>query len=199
MKQKRKITAGELAAKLSANPEFVARQKQADKELAAREAEWKRAERPLVEELRAAGFDVNSAWDFVSTTDRYDDALPILFRHLEEAYPPRVREGIARALAVPESQFAIHDLIRLYKVEDAFDAKSGLAVAISVAADEAALEQIFSLLEDDRNGETRILLLGALERSQDARARATLMRLGTDPQLSKEIQIILRRLKRKTK
>jgi hypothetical protein len=38
--------------------------------------------------------------------------------------------------------------------------------------------------------------LSALERSADPRARAALMDLGTDPDLTKEIQVILRRLKR---
>ena len=40
-----------------------------------------------------------------------------------------------------------------------------------------------------------LLLLSALERSHDPQAWAALMDLGTDPELKKEIQVMLRRMK----
>jgi hypothetical protein len=42
-----------------------------------------------------------------------------------------------------------------------------------------------------------VLLLGALERSSDPRAKAALMELGTDPELKLEVQAIFRRLERR--
>jgi hypothetical protein len=60
---KKKVTAAELMAKLNADPEFVAKRARQDEERLKREAEYRLAEAPLVEELRAAGFQVQSAWD----------------------------------------------------------------------------------------------------------------------------------------
>lgn len=194
--KKKPISAADLMAKLNADPEFVAKQEREEAERQARAAEWRRAEAPLVDELKAAGFAVDSAWDLVNTLVPYPHALPILVDHLQRPYPGRVREGIARALAVPQSRFAWEVFTRLYRDEDTKDAKDGLAVAIAASADDEVIEDVIALARDKRHGSSRLLLLSALERSEDPRARAALMELGTDPELEKEIQIILRRLKR---
>jgi len=178
-------------------------------------AEWRKAEQPLAEDLRAAGFDVESAWDLFNRKEPwnkkervrpYPEALPILLKHLERSYPDRVREGIARALAVRREawaaagidiRFAWETLTKLYRQEEVgTDAKDGLAVAISAVADDELLDEVIDLAKDVRHGPSRLLLLSALERSSDPRARAALMELGTDPQLSKEVQAIFRRLRR---
>jgi len=180
--------------------------------------EWRKAEKPLVEELRAAGFDVKSAWDLFNREEPwnkkerirpYPEALPILLKHLERSYPDRVREGIARALAVGRAgwaaagvdfRFAWDTLIRLYRQEKAgTDAKDGLAVAIAIVAksDADLLDEVIDLAKDASHGESRVLLLNALERSSDPRARAALMELVTDPELSKEVQAIFRRMKKR--
>lgn len=196
---KPRTTAAELMAQLNADPEFVAALAREDDELRRLEQEHAVAEAPLVGALRAAGFAVESAWDFVQAAEPYPDAVPILLEHLQRPYPDRVREGIARALAVPEARPAWHLLVRLYRDETLPDTKSGLAVALSAIADDAVLDELITLIRDGRHGETRILLLGALERSKDRRARAALMALGTDPELVLEIQDILRRLERRRK
>lgn len=193
---KKKVTAAELMAKLSADPEFVAKRARDEEERQKREAEWCSAEAPLVEELRAAGVVVKSVWDLVNSTAPYPAALPILLNHVQRSYPAAVREGIARALAVPEAKFGWDVLTRLYRDEQDERAKDGLAVAVAAAASSELIGDVIALARDKSQGPSRLLLLGALERSADPQARATLMELGTDPELTKEIQAILRRLKR---
>jgi HEAT repeat protein len=194
---KKKITAAELMAKLNADPEFVAKHAREEEELLKREAEYRLAEAPLVDELRAAGFQVQSAWDLVNTPGSYPKAVPILLSHLPRPYPPAVREGIARALAIPDTKASgWHVLTRLYIHEPEARVRSGLAAAIAAAADDDVIADVIALARDTRHGSSRLLLLSALERSADPRARAALMDLGTDPALTKEIQIILRRRKR---
>lgn len=187
------------------------------KETERKAVEWRKAEQPLVKELQAAGFDVESAWDLFNRKEPwnkkeriqpYPEALPILLKHLERPYPDRVREGIARTLAVGRAgweasgvdfRHSWETLTRLYRREEAgTDAKNGLAVAISVVAesDDDLFDEVIDLVKDVNQGESRVLLLSALERSSDLRARAALMELGSDPQLSKEVQAIFRRLKR---
>lgn len=161
------------------------RKRRQEAERQARAAEWRRAETPLVHQLSAAGIAVDSVWDLVNMSDLYPDALTILVDHLQRPYPGRVREGIARALAVPQSKFAWDVLIRLYRDEDSKDAKDGLAVAIAAAADDEAIEDVIALARDKRHGSSRILLLSALERSAEPGSRTALMELGTDPDLKK--------------
>jgi hypothetical protein len=191
------VTAAELMAQLNADPEFVAKRQRKEAERLRLEAEYRISEAPLVDELRAAGFPVTSAWDLVNSRGSYPAALPILLAHLVRSYPPPVREGIARALAVPETKCAGWDVLtRAFRDEQEKRPKDGLAAAIAAAADDEVIGDVISLSRERRHGASRILLLSALERSADPRARAALMELGTDPDLTKEIQVILRRLKR---
>ena len=178
--------------------EMVERHRKIDEEQAKRKAEYRRAEAPLVEELRAAGFQVQSVWDFVNTRDSYPKALPILLAHLPKPYPAAIRDGIARALAVRETKALGWDmLLRLYREEQDYGFKQGLAVAIAEAADGEVLDDVIALLRDTSHGESRGLLLKVLEKSKEPRAHATLVELANDPDLYKEIKVIIKRLERK--
>lgn len=167
---------------------------------------WNELERPLAEELQAAGFNVESAWDLFNRKEPwnkrerikpYVEALPILLKHLGRDYPPAIRDGIARAMAMRESRFAWYDLVRFYRDEAPNRAKGGLAVAVAEAADASVLDELIALVKDHTLGSSRVLLLSALARSTDSKARATLMELGADPQLGQETQAILKRLRSK--
>lgn len=173
---------------------YVATRDQKEIEFETREAAYRTAELPLVEELQSAGFTVASVWDFVNTKNSYSGALHILLNHLNRDYPPAIRDGIARAMAVPQSRFAWHDLVRCYQNEEDSRAKDGLAVAVAAAADNTVLDEFIALIKDHSLGSSRVLLLRALTRFRNAKARTTLMELGTDPDLGQEIQIILRQL-----
>jgi len=182
-------------ARLEADPDWVAKRAEEESVRQQREAEYRRAEEPLVAELRGAGYAVESAWDLVNTSTPYPEALPILLSHLQRPYPGAVREGIARALAVRPARFGWDVLTRLFRQETEERVKDGLAVAIAATADEEVIDEVIALARDRQHGSSRLLLLRALERSKSPRARAALMELGTDPELEKEIQVNLRRLK----
>jgi hypothetical protein len=190
------MTAEELMAQLEADPRWVAERAKEEEELQKREDEWRRAEAPLVQELQSAGYQVKSAWDLVNTPGTYPTAVPILLAHLPRPYPGPVREGIARALAVPEAKLGWETLVRLFREERDKRVKDGLACALAAAADDKVIGEVISIVRDPAQT-SRVLLMSALERSGDPRARATLMELGADPQLGKESQAALRRLKRR--
>jgi len=194
---KRRETAEELLARLEADPKFVADRAARENAHQRLEAELRVAEAPVIAELQAAGYPVQSVWDLVNTTSSYAEALPILVGHLSKPYPDAIRDGIARALAVPEANFAMSTLKRLYEAEKNTRVKAGLAVALAGVAQERDKAEIISLARDATNGPTRVLLLRALERFADTKARAALMELGSDPDLRKEVPVILRRLKRR--
>jgi hypothetical protein len=199
--KKKKITASELMAKLNADPEWVAARAKEEQERQNRQAESRRAEAPLLEELRSIGVAVNSSWDLINKAGAYPKALPILLKHLQRPYPDAVREGIARALAVPEAKFAWESLIRLYREEPESQrrSKDGIASAVAVIADDTKINDLISLVRDKQNGSSRLLLLSALERSSDPGAQKTLVELQKDPQLKKEIAVILRRIEKKNR
>ena len=192
------MTAEEALRLLESDPEWVAARQREDREQARKLAEWQAAETPLVKELRAAGFEVDSAWDLVNTSTPYPEALPILLEHVGRQYPDRVREGIARALAVRDARFGWDRLRQLYEQEPpGTDAKHGLAVALAGAADEGLVDEVFVLAGDARHGESRGLLLGALERSRDPRVPDMLEQLGEDPELAIEVGEIFKRRERR--
>ncbi len=191
----KKLTAAELIEQLNADPDFAARRAREDGERQRCAEEWRRAESPLVDELQASGVAVESAWDLVNTSASYSTALPILLKHLERPYPAAIREGIARALAVPEAAFGFVALQRLYRQESEERVKSGLAAAIAATVNDETIDALIALAKDASHGSSRLLLLSALARSIDPRARAALVELGTDPDLHKEVGVVLRRLK----
>jgi len=194
MGAKKRITAEELMRELEADPDWRAARERGDRERARREEEWSWAEAPLVEELRRLGYVVSTAWDLVNTGKPYADALPVLLAHVARPYPDRVREGIARALAVPPAKFGWPKLLDLYRREPAgTDAKDGLAVALAAIADRELMDDVVALARDRRHGASRILLLGALARSRQPQARAALTELAGDPQLASEVARILKR------
>jgi HEAT repeat protein len=142
--------------------------------------------------IRDCVFEVGSAWDLVNTSTPYPAALPILLEHLDRPYPDRVREGIARALAVRDAKFGWETLVRIYREEPSgSDAKDGLAVALAAVADDDVVEELISLARDPAHGESRILLLRGLKRSRAPQARAALEELSAEPMVGREARALL--------
>jgi len=192
-KRRESVTGAEFEAKLKAEGKwdsYMARKKAQEEETRRLEREYARAEAPLVEALHAAGVPVASAWDLVNTPNHFEDSLPVLLEFLKKPNLDSVREGIARALAVPTARFAWSELLELYRQEEMPQTKSGIAVALSNICDDDQLDQLIALARDPKHGESRILLLWALEKSKHPSARIALKELAGDPVLKKEIRLI---------
>jgi hypothetical protein len=187
------ITAAELAKQLSTDQGYLAKTSAAEAERQVRVRELNRAEEPIVEELRAAGYEISSVWDLVNTSDPYPDALPILLTHLTRGgYPDRVMESLGRALAVRPAAPAWSTLRDLYLAADGSGEQEGLAVALTAAATGDHLDQLIGLLRENSRGDTRILFLGAIGRVGGSRGRAVLESLTTDPTFGKEARALLK-------
>jgi HEAT repeat protein len=196
MKKHTRRTAAELMAELEKDPTYREMWRRREEERRRQEEDHARAEVPILQELREAGVSVGSVWDFVNAASADMRSLPILLDHLQRPYPEAVREGIARAMAVPAAKFAWPVLVKLYGQESEERVKDALAVALSNIADDEVLDDLIGLARDPRHGESRILLLSAFERLSLPQARKLLMDLGGDPALHKEVQRILRRVQR---
>jgi hypothetical protein len=168
-----------------------------------RSARLRVEEKPILADLRAAGLNVESVWDFVNTSTRYPEAVSILLRHLLLPYSDRTREGIARSLAVaePEVRQAWPRLVEEYRKapvgwgiiapgdtkEYRLGAKDGLACALAVAVTDETLADLIAIAKDRAHGESRILLLSALRKSKNRLAKQAIEELANDPDLEKEI------------
>jgi hypothetical protein len=189
-------TAAEFLAELEANPEWRAQRDRHEQQRRENHERILAAQRPLVDDLRAAGTRVESVWDLVNTRARYPAAIPVLLEHLERDYIPEVREGIARALAVPEAHSAWPRLLELFKREPARlrrDVKWALAVAVAGTTTEAEVDTIMELVRDPSQGKYRLAWLRPLRRSGNPAARKTLEDLREDPDLRKELRVLLGR------
>jgi hypothetical protein len=196
-----KESTAEFIARLETDPRYLEMRRQQEARRAALKAEYDRAEAPLVAALKDAGCEVKSVWDLVNGPNNYAHALHVLLEHLERRYPPAIREGIARALAVKETrQLGWPLLMRLFEAETEKRVKDGVAVALCAAADNSVIDEVITLASDARHGTTRVLLLDALDRSRDPRASAALERLQADPDLVKEMKVLMvKRSRRKRK
>lgn len=186
---------------LQSDPQFVSRREAQEREWAERSARLRAEEEPILADLRGAGWDVESVWDLVNTSIGYPEAIPILLKHLLLPYSDRTREGVARALAIPEAKYAWQTLVAEYRKapmgigiiapsdtkEFSLGAKDGLACALSATVTRETVEELVRLAKDRSHGSSRLLLLRALRRSESPAAKQALTELASDPDLAKEI------------
>lgn len=161
-------------------------------------AELGEAESPLVADLVAAGFEVSSVWDLVNAASPYPQAIPVLLSHLDHDYPVRIREGIARALAVREAHSGWNRLLRAYSEAPHPEGPvSGIRYAFSLtlaaAADESNVDDLVRLAGDEANDTDRHNFVRALGRLRSPAAIAALQHFSEDPAVAKEAIAALRR------
>ena len=200
--RKKLMTVSEVLAKVS-DPGWAQKRDAEEQARLRHQAEMRLAEEPLIQDLARIGMPVRSVWELVNTRSDYPVAVPILLQHLTRPYPDDVREGIARALAVPSARPAWQDLKKLFIQEPNEDVKDALGAALVGASDDSVIADVIALARNVELGPSRVMLLRALERSDDPRAKAALMDLGAEPHISEQAQIslrtLLRRQQRRTK
>jgi hypothetical protein len=199
MTRSKRKTAAELMAELEADPTFVARRCEDEQVHRAREAALRQEEAPLIEDLAKAGIHVQTVLHLVSEGSSSPKALPLLLEHLQRPYPERVRESIARALAMPEAVGAWPQLVHLFETKadpTTTGVKWALGCTLASLATADGIVDLIRLVQDRRHGGNRIALVDGLARSSDARARSALLEAGTDPELEREVRKALRQQRR---
>jgi hypothetical protein len=187
--------AGELLDELESDPEWVARRDARNLEVEQGELAFRLEQRALAHDLRAVGIDAESAWDLVNRPNNYTQALPTLLDHLKRDYSDVVKEGIARALAVPEAAPFWDDLVIEFKKgvsQNKPRTEEGLAVSLSgiVGSKKRTQKQINDALEfisDRRYGPSRLHLLVTFRRRKNELPDSLIAKLRLDPELSREI------------
>lgn len=186
------MTAAELMAQLAADPEYRARVAERDAAIERRAAASRREQQELTADLAAVGVEVASVWDLVNTGQPYPAAVPVLLDHLRRPYSEKTKEGIARALAVPEAKDA-WDLL-FAEFESNPDTKSngykwalGCALAV-IARITGRTDEALRLLRDERHGMSRGALLDAVAFAKDKSMRTLISELADDPLLGEQVR-----------
>jgi hypothetical protein len=96
--KKQPITAAECMTQLENDPAWVAKRAERDAEHQRRIEEARRHEAPLLADLRAAGFAIDSPWELMTRGEPQPAAIPILIEHFQRPYPGQTRELIARTI-----------------------------------------------------------------------------------------------------
>jgi HEAT repeat protein len=156
---------------------------------------------PLIDELRAQAYPVDSVADLLNKRMRYPDAIPILVRWLPRVKDPAVKEDIVRALSVPWARPAAASPLIHEFVKAPSDSELGLrwtiANALAVVADDSVFDDVVTLLRNPAYGRAREMLALALANMKTPRAVDVLIAALQDPQLAGHAVKALGRLKSK--
>jgi len=102
---------------------------------------FQREEKILINDLKSVGIMVESVWDLVTNrqhpilknnfTGHYEIAYPVLLKHLDYEYHPRIQEGIIRALTEKNARkIATDKLLKMFYKEENQNIKWVLANAL---------------------------------------------------------------------
>lgn len=186
------ISASELMARLQNDAVYQRRTEVAEAERQVRVQELRRAEQPIVADLRDAGVVVESVWNLVNTSEPYPKALPVLLSHLERGgYPERVMESLGRALAVKPSVVYWDRLRARYLSARSPGEEDGVAVALAASATRAQVDDLVAFLEVAERGDSRIYFLRPIKRLGGERGKELLKSLQSDPTFGREAKALL--------
>jgi HEAT repeat protein len=198
----RDITAEDLMAELEADDAWTAGRDRDDQARRRSVAENKRDAEPVVADLRAAGFKVNSIADLHNDNLSYREALPVLLRWLPKVSNRAVKEDVVRALSVKwAGQAAAPALLEEFRKAGDASEELGLRWAIGNAlaevADGSAFEELAALASDRRWGRSREMVVVALGNTGNPQAVGILTHLLRDDQVAGHALIALGNLRAK--
>jgi hypothetical protein len=169
-KPTKSMSAAELMSRLQGDPDWVRQNAERDAHHKAvveeRRQEIRPEQTPLLADLAAAGVKVNSVWDLVNAKSPYPAAIPVLSAYLQRVRHSILREGIARALTVPEAR-GIAGRVILSELqrpsgESPHSVRWVLANALTVVGDESMADELKALICDDEFADVRERLTTAL-------------------------------------
>ncbi len=178
-------TAAELMAELNQKPEYVARQREVAERTRRNVEEYREAAAPLLAELAAAGFGVQSVSELHQKRFNYESVVPILVKWLPLMSNPRVKESIVRALSVPFAQEAAPLLVEEFRRVDSEPSglKWAIGNALDVVANDAVMDEMIDLAIDKRHGKAREMVVSGLGNMRDRRVVPILIDLLKDEEV----------------
>lgn len=153
--------------------------------LLAKQIELERAKeyQGLIDELAVLDIKINSIWDLVNTKSKYPKAIPVLMKYLPLVNYVRNKEGIVRALTVPEAKgIVVPLLIREYLQlsNDQENLKWVIGNAINATITKSEVADIFPIVLNKENGLSRQMFVSALGKIKAEHVKEVLLRLVND-------------------
>jgi len=194
------ITAAELLEKLSRDEEYQKWLKEKEQVGMALKAAYREDATPLIEDLRNAGFNIESHWDLVNTNSSYEAAVPILLKHLPRPYHLKTKEGIVRALTVKEAvgratPLLIAEYEQTPKEEENLRWLIGNAVSVTISRHD--IDAVVSIVSEQSNGTSREMFVVALGKVTSDKAEDVLIKLLDDDEVVAHALEALGRMKSK--
>ncbi|MBC9733389.1 HEAT repeat domain-containing protein [Nocardioides marmotae] len=153
----------------------------------------------ILEELRIAGYDVDSVYSLRERYRDYRDAVPILAGWLPRVRDMDLKEGLLRSLAVRFAQAALPALIEDFTRMDTsvdptgFQLRWAAGNSIEVLWDDRCFDDLVALATDRAYGRGREMVVRGLGRSKRAEAADVLIGLLDDPDVLVPAVIALRK------
>lgn len=153
------------------------------------------AERPVLEDLAAAGIELDTVWHLYQHPEWARMAIPILLDHLTRDYPDRVLMAIGQGLDQKASREWWGELRRLYLRTSRDVVRDRLAAAMSGCAMREHYEDLLAFLDDSQLGESRVYFVRAVNRignrMSPGRGRTAIASYAGDPALGQEVSAVL--------
>jgi hypothetical protein len=137
----------------------------------------------LTDELAEVGIKISNIYDLVNTKSKYPKAIPILIKHLQLNYSDKIKEGIVRALTVPEAKGLIVPLLikeYLQLPNDKENLKWVIGNAVNVTITKSEVADIFPIVLNKENGLSRQMFVAALGKVKADSVKDVLLRLVND-------------------
>ena len=192
-------TAAQLLGQLAADARYRQQHEGRQRQRAIAEAMLAEDEETLVADLENAGVAVDSVWDLVNADYAYADAIPVLLRHLQLRHHLRTREGIVRALTVPEARGVAFPVLyeQFLATSSAQEAelKWLLGAALAEATTSETASVVRQLLTDKDHGKAREMLVPALQWLAPGERDDAIQALSGDPDIGKAIEALRSKLR----
>ena len=198
-KKYKKITASQFQEERKDDAEFQEMLKKKEKERLLKEKILDEDAKNITLELHKAGFPVDSVWDFVNTSHDYEEAIPILIKHLSYNYMERNKEGIVRALAVKKAKgkanaVLIEEYSKTPPERHYYRWAIGNTLNYIVTKDD--IDKIIPIVLDKRNGDSRDMFIKALSKFKTEKVVETLKKLLDDNEVAPYATKALQRIKK---
>lgn len=147
------------------------------------ESEQAKEYQGLIDELADIDIKISSIWDLVNTKSKYPKAIPILMKYLPLVSYVRNKEGIVRALTVPEAKGLIVPLMLkeyLQLTNDKENLKWVIGNAVNVTITKSEVADIFPIVLNKENGLSRQMFVAALGKIKAESVKDVLLRLVND-------------------
>jgi hypothetical protein len=179
------VTAKELMDQLNQDPEYIARMKRFEEEHRELIELHRRALAGVINELRVAGFAIETLDELRRSGKKYVAAVPILLKWLPLVTVDDAKDSVVRTLSVPWARpVAAIPLIEAFReATNDRSLKWAIGNALSVVADDSVFDEIADLARNKEYGKAREMVAVALGNMKDQRAVEVLIDLLGDEEV----------------